>query len=224
VLLPFIEQDNLFKQWDPARTYYQQSAAVRTAGVKTFFCPARRSPPQLSLALDVSGGVLFPGSLSDYAGSAGDRTSYAGDLDSATANGAMILAHSTVSGGRLVSWFGRLNFASLRDGTTNTLLMGEKHVLKGSEGNGFADLGGDSSVYNGDLHRNLGRCGGPNFEIASSPTDSRDWARRFGSAHSGGVCQFVFGDGSVRSLSPSIASTTLRLLVVRDDGLTIPNF
>src|SRR5207253_1149995 len=33
LLLPYLEQDNLYRQWDVQRTYYQQSAAVRSAPV-----------------------------------------------------------------------------------------------------------------------------------------------------------------------------------------------
>src|SRR5262245_65358966 len=48
ILLPFIEQDNLYRQWDLTLryTYYRQSASVVGAQVKTYSYPARRSPPQ----------------------------------------------------------------------------------------------------------------------------------------------------------------------------------
>jgi prepilin-type processing-associated H-X9-DG protein len=39
-----------------------------------------------------------------------------------------------------------------------------------------------------------------------------------------GVCQFVFGDGSVRSLSESINHGTYQLLGAKGDGVTIPAY
>src|SRR5438094_9630872 len=116
LLLPYLEQDNLYRQWDLQRTYYQQSAAVRSAAVKIYFCPARRSPPKDSVSGDVSGGTHFPGSVSDYAVSSGDRSSYGGDLDSDTANGAFIIASAQVSGGLLRSFQPRLTLAHIPDG------------------------------------------------------------------------------------------------------------
>jgi prepilin-type N-terminal cleavage/methylation domain-containing protein/prepilin-type processing-associated H-X9-DG protein len=224
LILPYLEQDNLYRQWDLSRTYYQQPAAVRSAPVKTYFCPGRRSPPKDSISGDDSGGTFYPGSVSDYAVSAGDRNSYGGVLDSPDANGAFILATAQISGGLLRSFQPRLTIAHISDGLSNTLFIGEKHVLRGQEGVALADNGGDGSIYNGDLHRNVGRCGGPAFEIASGPKDARDWSRRFGSNHAGGTCNFLFGDGSVRGLSPSISSATLRLLVVRNDGQPVGNY
>ena len=39
-----------------------------------------------------------------------------------------------------------------------------------------------------------------------------------------GVCQFVFGDGSVRSLSESMNHGTYQLLGAKSDGVTIPAY
>ncbi|MBI3462714.1 MAG: DUF1559 domain-containing protein, partial [Planctomycetes bacterium] len=39
-----------------------------------------------------------------------------------------------------------------------------------------------------------------------------------------GVCQFVFGDGSVRSISESVNHHTFQLLGAKGDGVTIPAY
>ena len=54
-----------------------------------------------------------------------------------------------------------------------------------------------------------------------SPTDPAATPYVFGSSHAAGRCQFVFGDGSVRGLSPSIDTTTLGRLAARNDGQVI---
>jgi prepilin-type N-terminal cleavage/methylation domain-containing protein len=227
LILPYIEQDNLYKQWgDLSGEYYNQPDDVRTAQVKTYFCPARRAPPQNCTTGDKPDNGLpedrhYTGALGDYACSAGDRDDYGGDLDSASANGAIIIATHTIVAGRVTRWKSRTNFASLSDGTSNTILVGEKHVPKNEWGHGSGS--GDGSIYNGDWHRNFARVGGPGFPLATSPTSTVEWQRVFGSYHTG-VCQFVFGDGSVRALPSSINPETLKLLIVRNDGQVIPDY
>jgi hypothetical protein len=229
LILPHLEQDNVYNQWDLRQSYYLQSPTVQTAQVKTYYCPTRRSPPQLVTSLDVPSPIYtgevnrnYSGALADYACSSGDRTSYTGELDDRTANGAIIIADSTIATNRMVTtWRSRTTLQSLTDGTSNTILVGEKHVPITMQGKGGDD--GDGCIYNGDHHRNFGRVGGPAFPLAQSPTDLHEWQRSFGSYHPG-LCQFVFGDGSVHALPVSINPTTLRLLIVRNDGRPIPDF
>ena len=100
-----------------------------------------------------------------------------------------------------------LTFLSFLDGTSNTLMVGEKHVPNFNFGNSP-----DSSIYNGDngaSHRDAG-VGVP---LAKGPTG----AGGFGSYHPG-ICQFVFGDGTVRSLPVSIDLVLLGMLANRQDG------
>src|SRR5262245_983744 len=58
LLFPYIEQDPLYRQWNLTLryTYYRHPASVVGAQVSIYYCPSRRSPPQLS----VSGDTLAP--------------------------------------------------------------------------------------------------------------------------------------------------------------------
>jgi len=239
LILPFVEQVPLARQWDLSRTYYAQpNAVVRTTPVKIYFCPSRRQPPSVSKkGVDGTGGNDLPGSDSDYAGCGGDRVGYGGELDGnngaaapTPANGAMIIATSTEAGGIVTKWYGQLRFASISDGTSNTFLIGEKHVpqkwLNGDEG--------DASIYDGNWKRTLGRVAGDGesapgyvYDLGQGPFDVAGgpdrYQRIFGSYHTG-VCQFVFCDGSVHALSNSTPATTLRLLAVRNDGKPVPDY
>ncbi len=75
LILPYIEQDNLYRQWDLNQTYYQQTDLARRTPVKIYFCPSRRtagSSPQASvsgdfLVLPNRSPLHFPGALGDYA-------------------------------------------------------------------------------------------------------------------------------------------------------------
>ena len=64
-----------------------------------------------------------------------------------------------------------------------------------------------------------------NFPLVADPHDTwsgqtpllRPASQRFGSHHPG-ICQFVFCDGTVRTVRNDVDATTLSRLAVRDDG------
>jgi hypothetical protein len=121
----------------------------------------------------------------------------------------------------------RTSVRSITDGTSQTTLFGEKHLLPdkmyiGTTGQpSHDDPGhGDGSIYNGDHDWHFLRLGGPGFGMAVTPTDTVNWSSKFGSAHS--VVQFVFCDGSVRGLPRNIPPEILSRLIARNDGQSVP--
>src|SRR5262245_56515929 len=50
-ILPYIEQDNVYRLWDLQRLYYDQPDAARMVMIKTYFCPSRRSPTQAQFSI-----------------------------------------------------------------------------------------------------------------------------------------------------------------------------
>jgi prepilin-type N-terminal cleavage/methylation domain-containing protein len=222
-IFPFVEQQSLFQKWDLARDYFSQVPEAQRTALKLYFCPTRRGPEALSVqnAEDTSGTTFYPGALTDYACSSGDRSSYGGYLDDKKANGAIIVGDATIVRGVVTSWRSRTSLSSLSDGTSNTILVGEKHVRLSK----FGQAAGDFAAYNGgrDVPRNVARCGGPGFPIAKEPRSDVEPERTFGSYHPG-ICQFVMGDGSVRPIAVTLSPEILRLLVVRNDGQPIPGF
>jgi prepilin-type N-terminal cleavage/methylation domain-containing protein len=225
LLLPYIEQDQLYKLWDQQRRYYLQTPQARETPVKLYFCPTRRGPagpPALSLSGDDDNGRgrHTPGALGDYACSAGSRTDVATgrptrlDYNPTNVSGTEIPANGPFwRGERAV----KLTFHSIRDGLSNTLFIGEKHVPgPGSGANRGFGYPPDGALYNGDF-RNFCTAG-VGAPIQRGPVAST--SQLFGSWHSG-ICQFVMGDGSVRALSVSISPTNLEYLAVRDDGRVI---
>ena len=120
-----------------------------------------------------------------------------------------------------------VKMTSVTDGTSNTFLIGEKHVLQGAFGRLKA---GDGPAFCGSWTSFSGRVAGIEDPLAQGPTDmlqstSGDafWARKFGSWHPG-VCQFAFTDGSVKAIRNTTDTTTLRWLACRADGNVIGNF
>jgi prepilin-type N-terminal cleavage/methylation domain-containing protein len=234
-ILPYIEQGNLYAQWNIQTPYYYQPVQVQQALVKTFFCPARRNPQ-----ISISGGDIpdngnpdkndHPGTVSDYAGVCGDLN-YPSWMDSVNANGAMMVGNYQNPAGNpptIVSWSGRVDLVSITDGTSNTILIGEKHVPQGSFDTGV----GEGSVFNGDNEWNFVRVAGiglngTNYPLASGPTNPAVanglHTQIFGSYHPG-ICQFVFCDASVHALPTGTSVNVLDLLAVRNDGQPAPNF
>ena len=45
LILPYIEQENFYREWDLTKWYYVHPANVRKTQTKLYYCPARR-PPQ----------------------------------------------------------------------------------------------------------------------------------------------------------------------------------
>lgn len=226
LLLPYLEQEPLYKLWDITRTFDDQpNPEVRTTFVNLYLCPTRRGADELSPFGN------NPGAPGDYAGCGGDRVDYDGLLDSSTngANGAMVTATGKQKKGILVEWRETLSLRHLRDGSSNTFLIGEKHVPRSKIG----ATQGDGAIFNGDYHRTAARVVGPNpdddydFDLGQGSSDTKKgqgrWERIFGSYHPG-LCNFVFADGSVRAISNGTDANILSLLGRRDDGQVIPAF
>jgi len=210
LILPYLEQDNLYRQWSLGYPYYLQNATARTTAVKGYFCPSRRAAggtTGTSLSGDVpsdgSASINVPGALGDYAVSV-DRSGFDTPTTFAPAmHGAFQLGAG-------------LRFADFPDGTSSTLLVGEKHVPQGKDGQGWWDC----SLYNGDYDAASSRAAGRSYPLTTHPQDT-GW--KFGSRHTG-VVNFCFADGGVRRVPEWIDPTVLELLGMRDDGQVIPDY
>jgi prepilin-type N-terminal cleavage/methylation domain-containing protein/prepilin-type processing-associated H-X9-DG protein len=209
LLLPYLEQDNLYRQWDFSLTYYEQSATARLTPVKTYFCPSRRTAntgPVASLSGDTPSwveGAEVPGALGDYAAV----------IDPSGHDQEMPTCQSLNTSFRVG---GGLRFSTITDGLSNTVIVGEKHVPQGKLGVGWWDC----STYNGDYYQCSSR---PAGRLAPLTTDPRDPGWKFGSLHTH-VVQFCFADGHVQALADTIDPYTLELLAMPNDGQVIPNF
>jgi prepilin-type N-terminal cleavage/methylation domain-containing protein len=227
LILPHIDQGPLAAEWNYQLPYYLQPnlVAVQTT-VPVYFCPTRREAS--AAGLSISGDVPdngnpssshYPGALGDYAGCAGDFN-YSGWYDGTNANGVvytgMVLAQS---GKYITNWRGRLTLVGITDGTSNTMMVGEKQVPPADFGIGV----GDGSIFNGDHEWNFARVASATYPLGRGPSDNSNWQTRFGGPHSG-VCLFVFADGTVHPVSINTTGAVLSLLIVRDDGQTTPSF
>jgi prepilin-type N-terminal cleavage/methylation domain-containing protein len=203
-ILPYVEQNALFL--DPI-------ACFKTA-VKIYYMPLRRqATAQAVPATDpvypgwgYSDAGLGPSGHSDYA--ANDQvfcTTYAG-------------------------WGKVLTVASIMDGLSNTIFVGEKAMAQKAVAAGVWYW--DEPVVMGGTG-GTGRCGDGLYsdlqlnsfpDLASGPgwTDSGDscGGGNWGSPSSGGP-QFLFGDGSVRLVKYGTPSARVRLMIRPADGQVV---
>ncbi len=236
-ILPYIEQEDLHELCDPDLNFYFQPEEVLRIQVSVYNCPSHRSPGVLSLPA-TRFGQTKQGAVADYAICGGDGTywyHYNGGV--ANSNGIGYPTHDPV--GIRTGWFeesstGQLryvgykmfrSFGDVTDGLSNTLFVGEKHVHPEHEGE---LVWGDGSFFCDDSSSIATRVVGPDVPLAQGPEDSTIPAgagyhhRRFGSHHAGGICQFVFCDGSVRAFPPETNTTLLGYMAHIRDGQVIP--
>ena len=244
-LMPFIEQNNVYQAWDGGTMRYYATPIQARSPIGVYFCPSRRAP-MVSTANDgPRTGPTYPftpGGCSDYAANEGNGFNDNGP----NANGVFIwhgddtqvlsLPFSN-SNAKLTQIKSSVNFAGITDGTSNTFMIGEKHIR------GPQDFGrgvDDASVYNGDpsmpgtpYARQAGRewtdNNYANKTVATAFVrdlplarmgDNTLRQRRFGSWHTG-VCQFVYVDGSVHAVSSSVDIMVLTWLTIRNDGQVV---
>ncbi len=209
-ILPFMEQDNLYRGGN-APTIGAQMAQARAATVKTYFCPSRRGPT----AHTQRNSWYIPNSGYPGTGTHG-QTDYAGSIANNSNDNGIIVR--TFNGGSNVPGTRRRNPARLTDmtdGLTNTLMVGDKKLRKGSTGFRGDDNEGYSAGWDHDVVRRT--------NLAPLPDDNRDGDGRFGGVHPGGF-QGLLGDGSVRFIRFSISccgsgSTFFRLGHKSDGGV-----
>jgi prepilin-type N-terminal cleavage/methylation domain-containing protein len=194
-------------------------------------------------------GQHFPGALADYACNTGDTSPDSSENDNTTAReadgslkeptGAFRYSEHGETEGTAGVEPGKtdlsklplryvVRFKNIADGLSNTAFIGEKHVPSdGPQGSWFGHIDAkDNSIYNADFWSSVGRKGGFGKPLAE-PSDGAEggnllsaFNKNFGSWHPG-FCHFVYGDGSVHSVSVDVDEYMLGHLCNIADGQTV---
>ncbi len=219
VILPFIEQGSLYDEFDLSKPWDQSpnpaAAQLPGADIAGYRCPSRSH----SGFSDANPQV---GPVGDYAVGSVATANYQHQHQALNVLlGPMVGA---ARNGSAASWRPRTSFADNTDGLSNTLYIGEKHIFSGdmNKGGGSANASGDgnhfitqqTAWYETHAYRQTDHPNG----LGRGPQDNRaNRHHTFGSWHPG-ICQFVYGDGSVHAIQNTIDLTTLRNLGSRGDG------
>jgi prepilin-type N-terminal cleavage/methylation domain-containing protein/prepilin-type processing-associated H-X9-DG protein len=228
-ILAQIEQPALFSKWQLGPGYHTQLQECREARISIYYCPSRRTASSAKIVNEnMDSGGPTTGTVGDYAACTGDSTVGGGDYwqPGSDANGVMtiwnLMSNGTTPPAGTPSFKAGTNFREITDGTSNTLLVGDKHVYNGggpvpapSHLNDPAK--GDGPAFNGDKghsHRSIGTGAPLSKGLGDNVTG------RFGSWHPGAT-NFVLVDGSVRTFSNSANATMLGYMAGKDDGQVV---
>ncbi len=237
-ILPFIEQEAAYSLWNltfqlsadgtaylNVTPFYDQVPAAYQARVPIYFCPARRdqnTSPTLSINGDAANGTQLPGALGDYAANIGSTGAdmYDSNISPFLPNGPFRIG-TAITG---------VTIQNITDGTSNTLMIGDKHVPLGKFGqvgtgtstgidasSGLGAPAWDCCTYDAVHFECSSRPAGANFPFTTSISDTSSSSWAFGSWHPG-VVMFAFCDGSVRPITTNIDPNTLEYLASMNDG------
>jgi prepilin-type processing-associated H-X9-DG protein len=209
LLLPFLEQDNLFHQIDFTLPIEAPSHAdVRTTLLKVYVCPADRFTGTFTVR-DVNGAPLVDAATNSYAASFGTNE----------------IADSPDTGGGMFFRNSHIRFTDVSDGTSSTLALGERGALFTQTPWAGAINGGTARVTPGAPTTSTAIEDAPVLPLAHTGShtvrapdaDPDD----FFTPHVG-TAQMLFADGSVRPVPVEMSLPVLRALSTRAGGEVVP--
>jgi competence protein ComGC len=232
-LLPYVEQDNLFRQYNyrarasasspygiPVAPQSATNDAVAATLVKTFVCPSDTDPPPVETRAPGNTAEFYEmvsARRSNYLFSTGAYTDYDQDWVNTAAS-----ARGAFGNNGAIT----ISVVTSADGTSNTIGIGES-LQKWHNGSTvfgpYWGTGTHTSVHGRGYYSNFtpnypyGTCA-PN--TASSRRCTYAWG--FSSNH-GTTTQFVFLDGSVKGIPDGINPTTWTALCTPEGGETASN-
>jgi prepilin-type N-terminal cleavage/methylation domain-containing protein/prepilin-type processing-associated H-X9-DG protein len=214
-ILPYIEQQTLWEN--------KSDTVVSSTPIAIYFCPTRRNP------IAIKGGYAASQptarAMTDYAGNAG-TSSIGGTGDDSAAFG-----DGSVDGVVVRQGTGDISVTQITDGTSNTLMVGEKRI--NATYCTSDQQWDDNDGYVGGFQDDVVRWGAfsdppaenapgspPVLDFRGPPISRSDISPlnfQFGSSHPSGA-QFLFCDGSVTLIPYSVDPAVFRCLSCRNDG------
>ena len=241
-ILPYIEQDNVFRQWqftgNSGYTNANNLALTANMTIKTYRCPSSTLPERQSSSQLAANPRMFT-SYVGVGGSAAEPTANGTTSICCTgtgnfrADGGILYANSSVT------------MTGISDGTSNTILVGEQsdHLRDANNApitpNGALTSAGPHGWAMGTGNMNVGLAyvertfnvtvvrwqinqRGLGDNLANGTNSNTGTNIPFSSGHTGGA-QMLWADGGVRFLTSSTPLLTLQWMATRAGGEVIPN-
>ena len=215
LILPHVEQDNLYRQLDPDQVPFGPAVNLGTITVtpamKTvlpiFRCPTDQAPDLNTFRLDRGSDQI---SLSNYRAVCG------------TDSNGIFLANEDRNG---IMWQNsKVSFSAVSDGTSNTVVIGECIFEQDKSKRKWAAIWVGHTGYYCSPDPTIGcgvRISDNMWHLDNLSAQINGTApQAFGSRHAGGA-YFGFGDGSVRFFRQSADPATIKWLGCRNDGRVI---
>lgn len=210
-ILPFIEQGNLYND--------SNDANVKGFAVPTYFCPTRRAPTVFNISPALANGSVGPRAALDYGGNQGSLVN---------GENGLVVKKGSANFPAKISF---VRMIMITDGTSNTVMVGEKWIPKAGEAYKGGNYGPESDVWRGGFVAGWTNSSGvilwptlqpaedQPYPPANNASQNAQEPRKFGSAHTSGF-NAVFSDASVRSIRYGVNLGVFILTCVRNDGQT----
>jgi prepilin-type N-terminal cleavage/methylation domain-containing protein len=236
-ILPYLEQGNLYAVYKdfPVPNYmpgYLTNAAFAQQYIAVYSCPSDPRTNQLQSPETLapngggnpSGGVLFQYMSSSYKYMSGRQDpsstdTYSGYWDEVQITRAVFPTGRGAFHGDGYSGLFPEKIASVTDGLSNTLFVGERHSLTHcTTTNSRCPFWAASfNLYTGGAASPYSITLQPDYDKCQSVVNSNFCKYGWGSLHPGGI-SFLFGDGSVHTISPTIDMAIFNALATISGG------
>jgi len=216
MVLPFVEQNNLFSQFNFALPMddfggVPSNRSLLNQRLSVFQCPSDPKPD--TFLLDDRDGFAVELATANYAAAFG--TVEVDECENAPGTPPVTSAGQCVSDGMFYH-NSRVQIRDVIDGTSNTVMVGERTTFTEPDGTKFYGTwsGALPEVEEAPARIVSHSSHGPNQFI-----HPEDWS----SSHEGGV-HFMLGDGHVRFISENIDTPTFQALATRAGGEVLGEF
>ncbi len=200
-ILPFMEEQNLSDQINFDRKIEDPNhAAAITVPIASYFCPSDNAQDASQFALEIAQPVGNDPNGTDHLPMEIAASNYVGslgltyDLDNPPADTCPFQTVTTTvnEGGGMFFWNSRVRLEDVLDGTSATLLVGERQSSK------------VYSTWVGAVHSAQYSAWRISAWCAETPNTGQHPYAEFSSVHAGGLTNFVMVDGSVHSIFDSV--------------------
>lgn len=240
LILPFIEQGNLYNTYSLKVPNYMPGFLTNQATcqqhIPLYDCPADERTNQLiapeTVAPRGSGNTDLTYMTSSYKAMTGiadyaSTNTFGGYWDEVQNAGKQHPDGIGAFHGDGFSGLKPSQIADFLDGTSNTIILGERvmknHYTRGPFWGDSFNLYSLSAAYP-PVNAAIAVYLSPDYDNCQSIVNSNYCKYGWGSMHSGGNINFLFGDGSVRSIPPNIDLTLFTWLSSIRGGEVIPIF